>query len=86
MLRWLYRSLEFLVWFVIADVVLSWLQAPGDLPYAWTRILSQPLYAPVRGVLSLAQVGGLEFAPLVVVLAAQGLQYLIKREDPSVAR
>ncbi len=73
------------VWFfILAHVVMSWLisfqvlnvrqQLVGQIWYGLNRIL-EPLYAPVRRILP--PMGGLDLAPLVVLLAIYALRIIL---------
>ena len=74
-----------IVWFfIIAHVIMSWLinfqvlnlhqQLVGQIWYGLNRIL-EPLYAPVRRVLP--NMGGLDLAPLVVLIAVYALRIIL---------
>ena len=56
---------------VIADAVLSWIQAPSAFPRTLTRQLTAPLYAPVHAVLKPEKLGGLDVSPIVILLLLQ---------------
>ena len=73
------------VWFfILAHVVMSWLisfqvlnvrqQLVGQIWYGLNRLL-EPLYAPVRRILP--PMGGLDLAPLVVLLAIYALRIIL---------
>ncbi|MBY6135838.1 YggT family protein [Leisingera sp. XS_AS12] len=74
-----------IVWFfIIAHVIMSWLinfqvlnlhqQLVGQIWYGLNRIL-EPLYAPVRRILP--NMGGLDLAPLVVLIAVYALRIIL---------
>lgn len=73
------------VWFfVIAHVIMSWLisfqvlnvrqQFVAQIWYGLNRVL-EPLYAPLRRILP--PMGGLDLAPLIVLLGIMALRILI---------
>lgn len=65
-------ALRALVWVVIIDAVLSWVvKSPLAFPRNLTRVIAEPLCAPVQMVLSPRLTGGIDFSPLVVILILQ---------------
>lgn len=73
------------VWFfILAHVIMSWLisfqvlnvrqQLVGQIWYGLNRLL-EPLYAPVRRILP--PMGGLDLAPLVVLLVIYALRIIL---------
>lgn len=70
--------------FVIAHVIMSWLisfqvlnvrqQLVGQIWYGLNRVL-EPLYDPIRRILP--PMGGLDLAPLIVLLAIMALRIVI---------
>ena len=75
-----------IVWFfIIAHVIMSWLinfqvlnlhqQLVGQIWYMLQRIL-EPLYGPVRRILP--NMGGIDLAPLVVLIAVYALRIIIQ--------
>ena len=74
------------VWFiVIAHVIMSWLinfqvlnvrqQLVGQIWYGLNRLL-EPLYGPIRRLLP--PMGGLDLAPLIVLLAVLALRIVLQ--------
>lgn len=74
-----------IIWFVIlAHVIMSWLinfqvlniRQPlvGQIWYGLNRLL-EPLYGPIRRILP--QMGGLDLAPLVVIVAVAALRVVL---------
>jgi uncharacterized protein YggT (Ycf19 family) len=65
-------ALKALVSVVIIDAVLSWVvKSPLAFPRNLTRVIAEPLCAPVQMVLSPRLTGGIDFSPLVVILILQ---------------
>lgn len=74
------------LWFLIlAQVIMSWLisfqvlnvrqQFVGQIWYGLNRVL-EPLYAPIRRILP--PMGGLDLAPLVVLLGIMAIRIVIQ--------
>ena len=74
-----------IVWFfIIAHVIMSWLvnfqvlnlrqQLVAQIWYGLNRIL-EPLYGPIRRILP--QMGGLDLAPLVVLIGVYALRIVL---------
>jgi YggT family protein len=72
-------ALQGLMWWVIADAVLSWFQSRDSMPRKLTSAVTEPLYAPIRKVLDPSRTGGLDLSPMVVILAIQALQHFVVR-------
>ena len=52
---------------VFVAVIISWLQLPPHNPIVrYTRMLTEPLLAPIRRILPPA--GGLDFSPMVLLI------------------
>ncbi len=65
---------------IIADVILSWVSPRTDqFPRNITSTLTEPLYKPIRAILNPRGTGGLDFAPLVVLICLQGIGALVSR-------
>ena len=76
--------LQLLVWLIIAQAVLSWLVAFNVIntssPFVRSLLtgldrLTAPLYRPIRRLLP--DFGGIDFSPLVVLMAIQILRMLL---------
>ncbi len=77
--------LNVLWFFILAQVIMSWLisfqvlnvrqQIVGQIWYGLNRVL-EPLYAPIRRILP--PMGGLDLAPLVVLLAIMAIRIVIQ--------
>ena len=68
-------------WLIIAEVIFSWLVAFNVINlrnpmvaqiYATIRMITEPILRPIRNVLP--SMGGLDFSPIVVILAIQWLR------------
>ena len=81
-LGWLISKSLYLVLFVVlAQAVLSWVNPNAPVAPALT-LLSRPLLAPIRQLLP--AIGGIDFSPLVLVLAVQVLISLVGRFFPAI--
>jgi YggT family protein len=69
------QLLQIVVWIVIADVILSWVQpnihAP---PRSWTRWFTEPLYRPIHQVLDPRKTGGLDLSPIILIFGISFIQ------------
>ncbi|MCB9539643.1 MAG: YggT family protein [Myxococcales bacterium] len=55
---------------IIADAILSWVMpSPDRFPRSLTSRLTAPLYAPIHAIVDPRKTGGLDFAPVVVLVA-----------------
>ena len=73
------RLLELLVWLVIADALLSWVQRnPTAFPRRLTSSITDLLYAPIRSFIQ-PKMGGLDFTPLIVIVVLNLLSELLIR-------
>ena len=76
--------LDVIWFFILAHVIMSWLinfqvlnvrqQLVGQIWYGLNRLL-EPLYSPVRRILP--PMGGLDLAPLVVLLGIYALRIIL---------
>lgn len=58
------------MWVVIADAVLSWVQPdPDQVPRRYLATLTAPIYAPVRAILPSS--GPFDFSPLIIIVLLQ---------------
>ena len=76
--------LDIYFWIILATVIMSWLIAfnviNGANPYVRQvgfalRRLTEPLLAPIRGLLP--DLGGIDISPIVLLIALQFLRYLV---------
>ena len=63
--------LDVVLWVIVVDAVLSWVQGPHAMPRRLTRLLTEPLYAPIHAILSPSKTGGMDFSPIVVIILLQ---------------
>ena len=75
--------LQLLVWIIIAQVIISWLVAFNVINTSSNFVrtvldvlerLTSPLYRPIRKILP--DFGGIDFSPIVLILAIQILRKL----------
>ena len=62
---------------VIIDAVLSWVQAPNQAPRKYTQQITSVLYAPIHAVIKPQMTGGLDIAPLIVIIGLQFIRGLL---------
>lgn len=59
---------------VFVDAISSWfIPNPQSFPRSVTAPLTEPLYTPIRAILRPDLTGGLDFSPLILIFALQGL-------------
>ena len=60
---------------IFVDVIASWLSPdPTTFPRRFTRLIVEPLYAPIYAILGRSQLGGLDFSPMIMLLL---LNYIV---------
>ena len=74
--QWIFRAA---VAVIVVDAVASWFLKPNQLPRSITRPITEPIYAPIRAFLKPSWLGGIDLAPLVVILLLQGAAWLLLR-------
>ncbi|MEZ4272286.1 MAG: YggT family protein [Myxococcota bacterium] len=68
--------IDFVSFIILGSVILSWIQLPREHPLMrLSDTLTEPLLAPVRKLLPAA--GGLDFSPMIVLIALQILKGLL---------
>jgi YggT family protein len=73
-------ALRLLSYLIIADALLSWVQPSRErFPRKFTARITDPIYAPIHRILDPRKTGGLDLAPLVVLLGIQALSSLLSR-------
>ena len=68
------QALNALLYLIIIDAILSWIQPPHKMPRRITTAITAPMYKPIHAVLSPRMTGGLDLSPLIVLF---GIQFLI---------
>ncbi len=65
-------------WVIIAAALISWVSPDPRNPIVmFLRQVTEPVLAPVRRLLPPWKTGGLDFSPLIVILAIQFLERVI---------
>ena len=67
-------ALKGLLYLIIVDAILSWVQPIHKMPRSLTSAVTTPLYKPIHSVLNPNITGGLDLSPLVLLF---GIQFLI---------
>jgi uncharacterized protein YggT (Ycf19 family) len=63
-------ALQMLSYLIIADAILSWIQPAGDkFPRSVTAKITEPLYRPLHKLIEPKKTGGLDLAPLILLVA-----------------
>ena len=70
--------LNAIIWLVIGDAILSWVQSPNQMPRKLTSQFTEMLYKPIHSVLSPQMTGGLDLSPIVVIVVIQILIGLLQ--------
>jgi uncharacterized protein YggT (Ycf19 family) len=70
-LRYLLQAAKALI---VVDAILSWVMPPGQMPRAFTKGLLDPVYAPLRGLLSPARLP-IDLAPLLLLGLVFALEF-----------
>jgi YggT family protein len=65
------------VWLIVIDAVLSWIQQPNKMPRKFTHSITSKLYAPIHTVLSPQKTGGLDLSPIILILLLQWISSAI---------
>ncbi|QDL90844.1 YggT family protein [Paroceanicella profunda] len=82
----IFMLLNIVWWIVIIHVIMSWLLNFGILNYnqsfvrqIWTSLerILEPIYRPIRS--ALPSLGGLDLAPLIVLLGITAIRIIISR-------
>jgi YggT family protein len=73
----LIQGLNFFVYFLIADAVLSWVMPAHKFPRSFTTKITAPLYAPFRAVLPPEKTGGFDISPIFLILLIQLVQRML---------
>ena len=67
-----------LVYLIIADAILSWVQGPEAFPRTLTRKLTEPLYVPIHAILNPKMTGGLDLSPIILIFGLEALSRALR--------
>ncbi len=70
------QLLDVVIWLIIIDAVLSWFMAPDAFPKSLTTTMLEPLYKPIRGLVSFG--GGIDFSPIVLIVVLNVIQAFVR--------
>jgi YggT family protein len=70
------QLLDVIIWLVIVDAVLSWFMAPDSFPKSLTTAMLEPIYRPIRNLVSFG--GGIDFSPIIVIVALNVVQAFVR--------
>jgi YggT family protein len=69
-----------LKWLIFIDVVLSWVMPDSSrFPRNVTTQITDPLYAPIRAILQPQRMGGLDLAPMAVLMLIYAMEKMLAR-------
>ena len=63
--------LNVVLWVIVADAVLSWVQGPHEMPRRLTRQFTEPLYMPIHAILNPRKTGGMDLSPIFLIILLQ---------------
>jgi uncharacterized protein YggT (Ycf19 family) len=64
---------------IIVDAISSWFIPAGKFPRNITATLTEPLYAPLRKLLGANATGGVDWVPLILLVALNLLGNVLSR-------
>jgi YggT family protein len=70
----LFFILDALWWLIMIDAVLSWVMPVEKFPRSLTNQFTEPLYAPIRMILSPERTGGFDLSPLLMLILIRVVQ------------
>lgn len=79
MISLIFLILTALQWLIIIDAVLSWVMPAEKFPRSFTIQITDPLYAPIRAILSPQRTGGIDLSPLAVLLLIHVMRSMLER-------
>ena len=78
MLELIFTLLDIYKWVIIAAALITWVSPDPRNPIVTIlRQVTEPVLAPVRRLLPPWKTGGLDFSPLIVILAIQFVERVI---------
>ncbi len=70
------QLLDVVIWLIIIDAVLSWVMAPDAFPKSLTTAMLEPLYKPIRSLVSFG--GGMDFSPIILIVVLNVIQAFVR--------
>jgi len=70
------QLLDVIIWLVIVDAVLSWFVAPDSFPKNLTTRMLEPIYRPIRNLVSFG--GGIDISPMILLVALSVVQAFVR--------
>lgn len=70
------QLLDVVIYLIIIDAVLSWFMAPDAFPKSLTTTMLEPLYKPIRSLVSFG--GGIDFSPIVLIVLLNVIQAFVR--------
>ena len=79
-MEFLFLLLRGLSLIVVVDAVASWIVPGRDrFPRNILGHITEPLYRPIRALIDPQRTGGIDFSPLIVIFALQGIASLLAK-------
>ena len=63
--------LEAIIWLIVGDAILSWMQGPDQMPRKITSQVTGILYKPIHSIINPKMTGGIDISPLIVIVILQ---------------
>ena len=70
------QLLDVVIWLTIIDALLSWVMAPDAFPKSLTTTMLEPLYKPIRRLVSFG--GGIDFSPFVLIVLLNVIRAFVR--------
>ncbi len=79
-MRLIYHVLGALMLWIFVDALAGWfVHDPNAFPLSITRVVTDPMYKPIRGVIGGFYQGPIDFSPLIVLLALSAIRRALHR-------
>ncbi|MGH7348989.1 MAG: YggT family protein [Candidatus Rokuibacteriota bacterium] len=75
----IFRLLDIYTWVIIAAALITWVRLdPRNPIVTFLRQITEPVLAPARQLLPPWKTGGLDFSPLIVILAINLVEWVLR--------
>ena len=75
----IFRLLDIYIWVIIAAALITWVSPdPRNPVVRFLRQITEPVLAPARRLLPPWKTGGLDFSPLIVIIAIQLMEWMLR--------
>jgi YggT family protein len=79
MADFLFFAVNGLQWLIIGDAILSWVMPAEQFPRSFTGSITDPLYAPIRAILSPEKTAGIDLSPILVLVLLNVMESMLRR-------